>query len=67
MSTSSKRPGTFRRGHDRRRHVLTRKDRAKGGYITTWLYIHVSWEYAWTRDDILRARSVWAAKNDPPW
>lgn len=42
--------GWFRRGDDPRRHQLTQEQRKLGGAITTWLYIHVSWEGIWPRD-----------------
>jgi hypothetical protein len=55
----------FKRGRDQRRRKLTRDDKSKGGWITTFLYIHVSEGYQWDKAALKWAREEWTRRHVP--
>lgn len=54
--------GYFRKRHDPRRHRFTKEDCAKGGFITTYCYIHGPWAPPFPPYLLTLAREAWNQK-----
>jgi len=65
LDACAHRNGRFRKGRDKRRHRLSLAEKQKGGWITTWLYVHVSEVYEWTKWHRNIAREAYASSTPP--
>jgi len=57
--------GFFKKGYDPRRHKFTFEECQKGGYITSWCYIHGPWSPPFPPYMKELARAAWQAKFIP--